>query len=394
MRTGLINSITEVEASLWQQLWATDYPFIQHDFMALLEDSKCVGGRSGWTPRHILIWQEDRLVAAMPGFIKTHSYGEYVFDWSWADAYGRHGLEYYPKWINAMPFTPATGPRLAIAPGADGAAVMQALNEAWQELLKQGAHSLHSLFPDNASLPRLPAAWHTRWGCQYHWFNNGFRDWQDFLAQCNSRKRKMMVKERQKVQALNLTIAVKSGTELTGEDWQAFYGLYQNTYAKRSGRPGYLTQDFFTGLQAILPGQIHRVDVSRSGQLIAAALYFSDGETLYGRYWGCSEEHDGLHFEACYYQGIELAIKLGLKRFDPGAQGEHKIARGFTPVLTCSKHLLAHAGFHEAVGEFCREEQMGIERYIQSARQALPFKEGYVCVEPGILQKNKSEIIY
>lgn len=390
MRFSLIPSIHQIPAVTWQALWCTDYPFIQHDFMALLEDSQCLGGRSGWTPQHILIWQADQLVAAMPGYIKTHSYGEYVFDWSWADAYSRHGLEYYPKWISAMPFTPATGPRLALAPGVELEAIGEALAQAWQALVQQGVHSLHCLFPDATSLKKLPSGWHTRWGCQYHWFNTGFNNWDDFLAQCNSRKRKMMVKERQKVQALNLTIAVKSGSDLTAEDWLAFYRLYQNTYAKRSGRPGYLTQHFFTGLQAILPGQIHRVDISRDGQLIAAALYFSDDTTLYGRYWGCSEEHDGLHFEACYYQGIELAIKLGLQRFDPGAQGEHKIARGFTPIFTCSQHFLAHAGFHEAVGEFCREEHLGIERYIQSARQALPFKEGYVCTEPDVLQAIRS----
>lgn len=387
MRFSLISSIQEIPAAVWQALWCTRYPFIQHDFMALLETSRCVGGRSGWAPLHILVWQGDQLVAAMPGYSKTHSYGEYVFDWSWADAYGRHGLDYYPKWINAMPFTPATGPRLAIAPDADAQRVMQTLKEALQALVQQGIHSLHSLFPDASSLNKLPDTWHTRWGCQYHWFNNDYQNWQDFFAQCNSRKRKMMAKERQRVQALNLTISHKTAADLNRADWQAFYGLYQNTYAKRSGRSGYLTAEFFTGLQAVLPGQIHRVDVSRDAQLIASALYFSDATTLYGRYWGCSEEHDGLHFEACYYQGIELAIALGLKRFDPGAQGEHKIARGFTPIFTCSKHFLAHQGFHDAVGEFCREEHVGIERYIQSARRALPFKEGVGCAEPGVLQK-------
>ncbi len=386
MRFSLISSITDIDPAALRALWPTCYPFVQYEFMALLESSGCVGGRSGWLPRHILVWQGDKLVAAMPGFIKSHSYGEYVFDWSWADAYGRHGLDYYPKWINAMPFTPATGPRLAISPGVAAEAVVQALGQAWQALLQEGVHSLHSLFPDAESFKALPKQWHTRWGCQFHWFNTGFKNWQDFLDQCNSRKRKMMVKERQKVQALNLTIAVKTAAELNAADWQAFYRLYQNTYAKRSGRAGYLTQDFFAGLQNLLPGHIHRVDISRDGQLIAAALYFSDDTTLYGRYWGCSEEHDGLHFEACYYQGIELAISLGLQRFDPGAQGEHKIARGFTPVFTCSKHLLAHGGFHEAVGAFCLEEQVGIERYLLSARESLPFKEGVALVDAHSLQ--------
>lgn len=386
MNFALISSINQVPAAAWQALWRTDYPFIQHDFMALLEASDCVGGRSGWAPLHILVWQGEQLVAAMPGYLKTHSYGEYVFDWSWADAYGRHQMDYYPKWINAMPFTPATGPRVAFAAGVDEAAVGQVLAAAWQALVEQGVHSLHSLFPDACSLKKIPDQWHTRWGCQYHWINkNNVKTWDEFLALCHSRKRKMMVKERQKVQALGLTIEAKSAAQLTLSDWQAFYRLYQNTYAKRSGRSGYLTQRFFTGLQSILPGQIHRVDVSRAGQLIAAALYFSDASTLYGRYWGCSEEYDGLHFEACYYQGIELALQLGLARFDPGAQGEHKIARGFTPIFTCSKHFLVHAGFHEAVGEFCREEHVGIERYIQTARQGLPFKEGIRCVPADVL---------
>lgn len=388
MRTELITSITQVDAAAWQGLWQSRYPFIQHEFLHLLETSGCVGGRSGWSPQHILVWLGDELVAAMPGYIKSHSYGEYVFDWSWAQAYERNGLDYYPKWINAMPFTPATGPRLAVAATADSGTVAKALSAGFAALVRAGIHSLHSLFPDANSLPLLPEQWHTRWGSQYHWFNAGFNNWQDFLDQCNSRKRKMMVKERQKVLALNLIIKVKSGVELNYVDWQAFYGLYQNTYAKRSGRSGYLTEDFFMGLQHILPNQIHRVDISREGQLIASALYFSDDKCLYGRYWGCSEEHDGLHFEACYYQGIELAIKLGVQRFDPGAQGEHKIARGFTPIFTCSKHFVAHPGFSAAVAEFCQEEHEGIKRYIHEARGSLPFKEGFACVDEHVLQQS------
>ncbi|HEY6530339.1 MAG TPA: GNAT family N-acetyltransferase [Cellvibrionaceae bacterium] len=389
MHTSLITSIAQVDAAIWQSLWASRYPFIQHEFMLLLERTGCVGGRSGWAPLHILVWQDDHLVAAMPGYIKAHSYGEYVFDWSWAQAYERHGLDYYPKWINAMPFTPATGPRIAVAPGTDQQAVAQALNQAERMLIEQGMHSLHSLFPDAHSLPHIPEHWHTRWGCQYHWFNAGFNNWQDFLALCNSRKRKMIVKERQKVAALNLIIAVKSGADLSVQDWQAFYRLYQNTYAKRSGRAGYLNEDFFTGLKNLLPQQIHRVDVSREGQLIASALYFSDDTCLYGRYWGCTEEHDGLHFEACYYQGIELAIALHLQRFDPGAQGEHKIARGFTPIFTCSKHFIANPGFSDAVARFCTEEQSEIERYITAARESLPFKEGVPSVDKYSLQTIK-----
>lgn len=390
MRTELITSISQVAAEQWQQLWQTSYPFIQHQFMQLLEDSGCLGPGSGWSPQHILVWQQDKLIAAMPGFIKSHSYGEYVFDWSWASAYERHGLDYYPKWINAMPFTPATGPRLAIAPTADPAAAQQAVQAGLAALVRAGIHSLHSLFPNAASLKLLPEHWHTRWGSQYHWFNQGFNSWQDFLDSCNSRKRKMMVKERQKVAALNFTIEVKSAAQLTAADWLDFYRLYQNTYAKRSGRPGYLTRAFFSGLQHILPGHIHRVDVSRQGQLIASALYFSDDKCLYGRYWGCTEEYDGLHFEACYYQGIELAIKLGLQRFDPGAQGEHKIARGFTPIITSSKHFIAHAGFSEAVAKFCQEEQHGIVEYIHSARESLPFKDGAPLVDMQILLRGAS----
>jgi uncharacterized protein len=389
MHTSLITSITQVDAAAWQRLWASRYPFIQHEFMLLLERTGCVGGRSGWAPLHILVWQGEDLIAAMPGYIKTHSYGEYVFDWSWAQAYERHGLDYYPKWINAMPFTPATGPRIAVAPGADQQAVTHALQQALRNLIEQGMHSLHSLFPNAQSLPYIPEHWHTRWGCQYHWFNAGFTNWQDFLALCNSRKRKMIVKERQKVAALNLTIAVKSGDDLSAEDWRAFYRLYQNTYAKRSGRAGYLNEDFFAGLQNLLPQQIHRVDVSRDRELIASALYFSDDTCLYGRYWGCTEELDGLHFEACYYQGIELAIALRLQRFDPGAQGEHKIARGFTPIFTCSKHFIANPSFSDAVERFCSEEHKEIERYIAAARDWLPFKEGVPSVDQYSMQTLK-----
>ena len=381
MQARFIDSIHQIDSSCWNQLCPPDYPFIRHEFLAALEDSQCTNITSGWQVQHLLIYADEQLVAALPGYIKTHSYGEYVFDWSWADAYRRYGFHYYPKWINAIPFTPCVGPRVLrhtdtpIAPLISF--IVQVLNA---HCAQQKLSGWHCLFPDSHSSEYLPA--HTvtqRLGCQFHWFNHSYGHFDDFLATMNSRKRKNIVKERRQVVAQGFVFDAKTADALTAQDWNRFYTLYRNTYLKRSGHAGYLNADFFQRLGATMNKNLVLINALQCGEngspeVVAAALFVRDQHTLYGRYWGCFEEYQFLHFETCYYQGIDYAIANGISRFDGGAQGEHKLARGFEPVITHSYHWLAAPEFRSAIGNFTAEEALTIRDYAEAARNSLPFK--------------------
>lgn len=390
MQYEFSNSINAIPATQWQALWQTDYPFIQHGFLAALEDSLCTCAKSGWQPYHLSLKENDKLIAAMPLYVKSHSYGEYVFDWSWADAYHQHGIHYYPKLLNAIPFTPATGPRFAVR---DSHAMEQMRAVINEQLSSNRFSGFHSLFPsaEQASLlsEEVPAdknsALQRRLGCQFHWFNHNYSDFDAFLADFSSRKRKNIKKERAKVNQQDFVITRTTGTQLSAQDWSDFHQLYQRTYQKRSGHNGYLNGDFFQRLGVALPQNTLLVRAYQQNQLVAAALYFYDSQTLYGRYWGATEEFDGLHFECCYYQGIEFAIEQQLQRFDPGAQGEHKIQRGFVPVLTQSFHQLAHPEFNHAISQFLVEEKQHNRQYCADARSYLPFKETLELPSPNIL---------
>jgi len=377
MQAHFINSIHQANSEQWDGLCVNDYPFIRHAFFAALEDSGSTTQATGWQPHHLLIKDGDTLLAFMPLFLKTHSYGEYVFDWAWADAYHRHGQEYYPKLLNAIPFTPATGERWAIAEGVDSQAVHSAMFTALkQEGERLSLSSLHFLFPKPAQAePLAEQGFLKRVGCQYHWFNDGFSDFDDFLATFNSRKRKSVKKERRTVVEQGVKLIVKEGAEISEQDWQNFYLFYHLTYFKRSGREGYLKEPFFPRLAKNMSECIVMVCAQKDEETVAAALYFRDSETLYGRYWGCKEEFDLLHFEACYYQGIEYAIKQQLKKFDPGAQGEHKIQRGFHPTETCSYHAISDPQFSDAVARFVNAEAEDMAMYRQQLAEKLPFKK-------------------
>jgi len=402
-----IRSIDHIEAADWNALCGTDYPFLRHEFFYAMEASKSTTEKTGWQAHHLLISQlsndnqsTNTLVAIMPLFIKTHSYGEYVFDWSWADAYHRHGKEYYPKLLNAIPFTPATGARWAIKPGIDHEAIISFIKSTIiLEAEKLQASSFHCLFPNKidsdqlsaqllAQLSALPSSqkaheeiitndheWLQRSGYQYHWFNDSYKDFDDFLSKMSSRKKKNIKKERLKVDSQNISLVTKQGSEISEEDWNNFYLFYQMTYLKRSGRQGYLSSTFFPLLAKHMPEHLVMIQAQHQGQAVAAALCFKDSETLYGRYWGCKEDFDSLHFETCYYQGIEYAIRHQLKRFDPGAQGEHKIQRGFTPIKTYSNHYLLNTDFHHAIKKFINVETQEVEQYIEEASSLLPFKK-------------------
>jgi predicted N-acyltransferase len=378
---NFIAAIAEVSATEWDALVSDGYPFVRHAFLSALESSGAVATDKGWQAHHLIIRSEGKLLGALPLYLKGHSYGEYVFDWAWADAYQRHGQAYYPKLLSAIPFTPATGPRLLLAAELNlerVSALQNLLVQALQqEARRLAASSVHILFSD--------ADWSKQWqgqglmqrvGAQYHWFDQGYHDFDGFLASFSSRKRKTLRKERRVVAEQGLVLQRLEGEAISASDWQFFFHCYQLTYAKRSGHGGYLPEDFFRRLAADMPDALVMVVAYHDDKRVAAALNFRGGETLYGRYWGCVREFEFLHFEACYYQGIDYCLANGLRHFDPGAQGEHKIQRGFTPITTYSNHWLAEPAFSEAVARFLEEERIHIDAYLEEAATMLPFKRG------------------
>ncbi len=407
MQLNIHTSISDILASEWDALWPTDYPFTQHAFLHALEASGSIDNtavnNTGWRSFHLTLRENDALILAMPLYLKMHSYGEYVFDWSWANAFQQAGLHYYPKLVNGIPFTPATGPRV----GYDKSLTTAQKKHAFETLI-EGIYSLskehacsgfHCLFPEPDIATHFKQAEHSqRFGYQFHWFNQDYKNFDEFLETFSSRKRKNLKKERSKANAGELKIHMRNAHEISKKEWDTFYALYQRTYLKRSGHGGYLGKDFFHRIAQALPEQVllasahiplselnSEQENADDSDMIAAALYFRDDKTLYGRYWGSCMELDGLHFECCYYQGIEYAIKHKLQRFDPGAQGEHKIQRGFTPVLTQSYHWLQHPQFNKAIKNFVAQEAIDVKAYIADARGYMPFKEGVEHIPPDTL---------
>ncbi|GAB1262892.1 GNAT family N-acetyltransferase [Aurantivibrio plasticivorans] len=364
-----VDSISAIGSQQWQTLFGQNSVFLRYEFLHALEHSGCTTKEAGWQPHHLQITDNDTTVAIVPMYIKTDSYGEYVFDWSWADAYHRYGIPYYPKLVTAIPFTPATGTRWAKLPSVDEAHLISYISTAINaEIKRLNASSWHCLFPnqDQSNVLREHNTLQ-RIGCQYHWINNHYANFDDFLTTFNSRKRKNLKKERARVKEQGVTLLRKTGDEITEQEWETFYRFYHYTYLKRSGRQGYLNKMFFKSLADNLNDAVMMVVAEKNTDIIAASLFFYDETTLYGRYWGCEQEQEFLHFEACYYQGIEFAIEQGLKRFDPGAQGEHKIQRGFTPTLTYSNHTIANEQFREAIARFIEEETQQVQRYCEHA---------------------------
>lgn len=369
-----IESISEIPAEQWDAVLQSDYPFLRHDFLRALEHSGATNRASGWQVQHLVLEAEGCLLGHLPLYLKYHSYGEYVFDWSWADAYRRNGLAYYPKLLSAIPYTPATGPRLSLLPAYDTETIRTGVLEALIQRCEHQASSLHILFPAAGE----SAVWKTlsqRVAAQYHWFNRDYADFEAFLAEFSSRKRKALRRERRRVAEQGLNLRCVEGVDISDAQWTFFYHCYQMTYAKRSGHGGYLNEAFFRDLGRNMPESLLMVVAERDGAPVAAALNFKDRQTLYGRYWGCIEEFECLHFETCYYQGIEYCIRAGLQRFDPGAQGEHKIQRGFEPIETHSRHWIVDLRFREAIDRFLQDEAGSIAAYLEDARQLLPFRQ-------------------
>lgn len=376
MRYRFIDSITSVSAADWNAVTGIDYPFLRHEFLYALEASGSASKRRGWQPQHLIIEQNQKIIAVIPMYIKTHSMGEFVFDHSWAEAFQRYGYDYYPKLLIAIPFTPATGPRLAHI-ACDKTALLTCIQSALNEKsAEMGASSWHTLFPGSTEFED----WHALGGslriaCQFQWLNKDYADFDSFLASFASRKRKALRKERERIASAGIELRRFCGEQITQEHWKTFYQFYQLTNYKYNRHTGYLTAEFFTYLHELLRDQLLLVIAYQDGKPIAGALNFFSNDTLYGRYWGCHQEVEFLHFETCYYQGIEFCIERGLARFDPGVQGEHKLARGFEPVLTHSFHHINVPAFQQPIQHFLQEEAAYIKQYQQEAEQALPFKQ-------------------
>ena len=372
-----VERITEVPAAEWDALDPSGNPFLRHAFLEALEVSGCVGGDSGWLPRHLVLRDVDgRLLGAVPQYLKLHSWGEFIFDWSWAQSYARAGLDYYPKLLSAVPFTPVTGPRLLVA-GSAGPQVRtelaRLLLEAARDSGASGVHVNFSTTEDQATLEQ--AGFLRRHDCRFQWHNRGYRDFEDFLDRFRSDKRKKARRERRRVQEAGVELRTLQGAEIDAALWRRIFGFSERTFL-RHGNAHYLNPEFLERIASRMPDTIVVTLAERAGVPIAAAIFFHGGGRLYGRYWGAAEHVDCLHFEACYYQGIDYCIANGIEAFDPGTQGEHKLARGFEPTLTHSAHWLAHPGFATAVGRYLERERAGVDEYIAAAAEHLPFQRG------------------
>ena len=374
MDLSIIEHIDEVDPVDWNRIAGVDNPFTRHEFLVALERHGCVGERYGWLPRHLALRDQGRLAGAVPLYLKFNSYGELVFDWSWASAYERQGLAYYPKLVSAIPYTPATGNRLLAAGGAE--TVRGELIEGVRQFAEEmKLSSVHWLFPTEQETGQLEdGGLMRRTGCQFHWENPGYGGFDDFLGALNARKRKNIRRERQRVKDAGITLEVRHGGEVTPSEWQVWQHLYESTFERKSGIPT-LSSGFFRELGTTLPDSVVMVFARHHGDIVAGALMIRGRSTLYGRHWGAFAHHDSLHFEACYYQGIDYCIRNGIERFEPGAQGEHKVARGFLPTPTWSAHWIAHDGFRAAIARFLDDEADAMNDYMQDLASQSPYRQ-------------------
>lgn len=375
MRIMSLTRIDEVNQESWNALTNLSNPFIRHEFLCSLEHAGCVAPETGWAPCHIVATEGDRLLGALPLYLKHHSWGEFVFDFAWADAYERSSKAYYPKIINAVPYTPATGPRFLVAPSPEAARVKQALLEAARDLVvERKASSLHCLFTTTDDSEFLASHdFLLRLGCQYHWHNLNYGDFNDFLGGFTAEKRKKVKRERRRIQDAGIEILMLEGDEISPELWEVFYGFYYGTVLRKSGFVP-LSLEFFLNLGRTMPENLILGVARHQGDYVAAALSLRGEDTLYGRYWGASNDFHSLHFELCYYTGIEYCIRHGLQRFEPGAQGEHKISRGFLPTPTYSNHWLADPIFQRAVAISLEREREQMRYRIRELSSHAPYK--------------------
>ncbi|HYH17819.1 MAG TPA: GNAT family N-acetyltransferase [Azospirillum sp.] len=372
----ILTGIGEADPAQWDACAGPDNPFLRHAFLAALEESGSAAARTGWQPMHLAALDaEGRIAGAVPMYVKSHSYGEYVFDHSWAHAYERAGGKYYPKLQVAVPFTPVPGPRLLVRPDA-GPGVFQSLIQAMEEVARRyGVSSVHVTFPDEAEWSRLgEAGWLRRLGVQYHWHNRGYGSFDDFLGTLSSRKRKSIRKERREVAESGVRIHALSGDDIRPAHWDAFFRFYMDTTDRKWGG-GYLTRDFFHRLGATMADAVVLVMCEDGGEWVAGALNLRGSDALYGRNWGSDGRYRFLHFEACYYTALDYAIAHGLARVEAGAQGEHKIQRGYLPVPTYSAHWIRDAGFRRVLANHLEQERAAVRAEIDALGELSPYRK-------------------
>ena len=364
----ILESLQSVDAAEWNSLTGGQ-PVLRHEFLHALHESGCASERSGWLPQYVTAWRNGRLAGAMPLYLKAHSYGEYVFDWAWADAYARSGLRYYPKLLSAVPFSPITGSRLMAGDAATRARLVKAALQ-----LAGDVSSLHILFPPESEARELAAAGlQLRRSVQFHWTNRDYATFDAFLADLSSAKRKKIRQERRRVADSGVKFRRLVGADITDDDWRFFTRCYESTYHAHHSSP-YLNLDFFRRVGASMPENLLLIIADFDGMPLASALNIFTQDALYGRYWGAVGHVPLLHFEACYYQALEFCIERGIRAFEGGAQGEHKLARGFLPSETWSAHWLKHPEFSNAVQRFLERESAGVERYVDELNERSPFK--------------------
>ncbi|WP_435574659.1 GNAT family N-acetyltransferase [Alterluteimonas muca] len=367
----IVESLASVPAEAWDALHDGGNPFVAHAFLAGLETTGCLRPEWGWTPRHLTLWRGGQLVAAAPGYRKTNSHGEFVFDHAWAHAYARHGLEYFPKWLGAVPYSPVTGPRLLAVDDAARRALVEAIRE---HAAADGMSSAHINFHTAAEDVAFGDDWLSRLDVQYHWRNPGsWRTFDDHLAAMDHKHRKNIRQERRRVVQAGVTFRVRHGDEADEADLDAIYGFYLQTFVEYGNSPA-LTPAFLRHLATTMPRSLVLILAEHEGDTIAGALCLRGRDTLYGRYWGATRTLPGLHFETCYYRGIEYCLQQGLAHFEPGAQGEHKIARGFLPQFVRSRHWIAEPAFADALRDWCAQETAGVRAYAATLARHSPYR--------------------
>jgi uncharacterized protein len=376
VRTETHESFVAIPPSDWDALGTGGQPFLSHRFLAGLERTRCIGPRAGWKPLVVALRDARGLAAAAPAFLKHHSYGEFVFDFAWAQAYSRVGLPYYPKLVIAAPFTPATGPRLLVRSDLSHAEIAPQLIEAIQRTATQHElSSVHVLFPSAADRDALAAAgWLTRRDCQFHWTNRGYRNFDDFLATFTAEKRKKARRERRRVEEAGIRYLTLRGSAMSDQDVADVWSLHRDTFLRHGHEP-YLSLDFFRDAARQLGDRFLAKVARLDGRNIATAVFFRSDDTLYGRYWGAAGDFHSLHFETCYHQGIELCIEEGIARFEPGTQGEHKVSRGFEPALTFSGHYIVEPRFRAAIADYLEREARGVDEYAAAVQRHVPYKD-------------------
>lgn len=378
MKLAVHSSIDQIDPAQWNALAGEREPFLRHEFLAALEHGGCVGAGTGWLPCPITLSDATGLAGALVMYLKGNSLGEFVFDFSWAEAYARHGLDYYPKLTIAVPFTPATGPRLLVRDGLDGPGVRAGLLAAVRELAhQQGCSSAHALFlteADRSACAR--AGWLLRRDCQFHWINREYHDFEHYLAGFTAEKRKKARRERRRVHEAGIRFLTRFGSELDATLLDEVYALHRQTFLRHGHEP-YLTRTFFAEIARTLGDAVMVKVALHEGRAVAAAVFFCSPQVLWGRYWGADAQYHSLHFETCYHQGIEFCIERGIARFEPGTQGEHKVSRGFEPCLTWSAHDIRDARFRAVIGEYLEREGQWVDEYVGEVHAHTPYRKAF-----------------